>query len=116
MSIFEVALESSIDINHELVLLSRQMDWSEVESEFAENHCADNCRPGVPLWTMVGMMLMAVAANNMRHWMNKNAFSSFVSWLKTLFGRLDKVLLGNETNEPTYANSRGLRVEGLWQA
>jgi hypothetical protein len=36
--------------------------------------------------------MMAAAAFNMRHWMNKNALSSFVSWLKTLVGRLENVL------------------------
>lgn len=36
MSILDVALESFIDMNHELVLLSKQIDWEEVESEFAE--------------------------------------------------------------------------------
>ena len=46
MSIFEVALESFIDMNHELVL-SRQIEWEEVESEFAEYYCADNGRPSV---------------------------------------------------------------------
>ena len=58
MSIFDVALESFIDLNHELVLLSRQIDWEEVESEFAEYYCADNGRPSVPIRTMVGMMLL----------------------------------------------------------
>ena len=58
MSIFEVALESFIDMNHELVLLSKQIDWSEVESDFAEYYCADNGRPSVPIRTMVGMMLL----------------------------------------------------------
>ena len=58
MSIFEVALESFIDMNHELVLLSKQIDWAEVESEFAEYYCADNGRPSVPIRTMVGMMLL----------------------------------------------------------
>ena len=33
MSIFEVALESFIDMNHELVLLSKQIDWEAVESD-----------------------------------------------------------------------------------
>ncbi len=47
MSIFDVALESFIDMNHELVLLSRQIDWEEVESEFSEYYCADNGRPSV---------------------------------------------------------------------
>ena len=58
MSIFEVALESFIDMNHELVLLSKQIDWGEVESEFAEYYCADNGRLSVPIRTMVGMMLL----------------------------------------------------------
>ena len=158
MSIFDVALESFIDMNHELVLLSRQIDWEEVESEFSEYYCADNGRPSVPIRTMVGMMLlksiynlsdegvvarwlenpymqyftgekvfqkrppmnpidmtkfrkrigsqgaekifkislMAAAAYNMRHWMNKNALSSFFSWLLALAGRLENVLFGNE--------------------
>lgn len=42
MSIFEVALESFIDMNHALVLLSRQIDWESVEPEFAEYYCVDN--------------------------------------------------------------------------
>ena len=31
MSFFEVALESFIDMNHELVLLSKQIDWEAVQ-------------------------------------------------------------------------------------
>lgn len=58
MSIFEVALESFIDMNHELVLLSKQIDWEAVESEFAEYYCADNGRPSVPIRKTVGMMLL----------------------------------------------------------
>ena len=58
MPIFEVALESFIDMNHELVVLSNQIDWSEVESDFSEYYCADNGRPSVPIRTMVGMMLL----------------------------------------------------------
>ena len=58
MSIFEVALESFIDMNHELVLLSKQIDWAEVESDFAEYYCADNGRPSIPIRTMAGMMLL----------------------------------------------------------
>ena len=56
MPIFEVALESFIDMNHELVLLSKQVDWAEVESEFAEYYCADNGRPGVPIRKMVDVI------------------------------------------------------------
>ena len=58
MSIFEVALESFIDMNHDLVLLSKQIDWEAVETEFAEYYCADSGRPSVPIRKMVGMMLL----------------------------------------------------------
>ena len=58
MSISDVALESFIDMNHELVLLSKQIDWDAVESEFAEYCFLDNGRPSVPLRKMVGMMLL----------------------------------------------------------
>ena len=58
MSIFEVALDSFIDMNHELILLSSQIDWPAVESEFAGYYCADNGRPSVPIRRMVGMMLL----------------------------------------------------------
>ena len=53
MSIFEVALEGFIDMNHELVLLSKQIDWSEVEPDFAEYYCVDNTRLSVPICTFV---------------------------------------------------------------
>ena len=42
----------------EVVLLSKQIDWEAVESEFAEYYCADNGRPSVSIRTMVGMMLL----------------------------------------------------------
>ena len=58
MSIFEVALESFIGVNHELVLLGKRIDRSVVGSDFSEYYCADNDRPGVPIRTMVGMMLL----------------------------------------------------------
>lgn len=42
--------------------------------------------------------LMAASAYNMRQWMNKNALSSFVSWLKTQVGCLENGIFGNENN------------------
>ena len=58
MSIFEIALESLIDMNHELDLQSKQIDWEAVESEFAEYYFAANRRPSVPIRKMMGMMLL----------------------------------------------------------
>ena len=45
--------------------------------------------------------MMAAAAFNMRHWMNKQALSSFVSWLLTLVRRRENVLFENE-NKNSY--------------
>ena len=58
MSIFDVALDSFIDTNNELVLLSKQIDWGAVESEFAEYCCENRRRQSVPIRKMVGMMLL----------------------------------------------------------
>ena len=58
MPIFEVALESFIDMNHGLVLLSKRIDWPVVESDFAEYYCAVGGRPSLPVRTMVGMILL----------------------------------------------------------
>mgnify|MGYP003322611758 CR=1 FL=1 len=58
MTIFETALESFIDMNHELVLLARRIDWSEVEREFSKYYCKDNGRPSVPARKMVGLMYL----------------------------------------------------------
>ena len=58
MTFLEVALESFIDMNHELVQLSKAIDWAEVESEFSGYYCSDNGRPGVPIRKMVGLMLL----------------------------------------------------------
>ena len=58
MTIFETALESFIDMNHELVLLAQRIDWSEVEAEFSKYYCKDNGRPSVPARKMVGLMYL----------------------------------------------------------
>lgn len=119
MSIFEVALESFIGMNHELVLLSKQMarvtgyDPVEALTEKARKKFCK--RAGIE--PVIGHLksdhrmmrnylkgtlgnaintMMAAAAYNMRHWMNKHALSSFVSWLLALAGRLENVLFENE--------------------
>lgn len=49
--------------------------------------------------------MMAAAAYNMRHWMNKHALSSFVSWLLTLVRRLENVLFENENQYACWKDS-----------
>ena len=49
--------------------------------------------------------MMAAAAYNMRHWMNKHALSSFVAWLLTLVRRLENVLFKNENQYAAWKDS-----------
>ena len=49
--------------------------------------------------------MMAAAAYNMRHWMNKHALSSFVTWLLTLVRRLENVLFENEKQYAAWKDS-----------
>ena len=42
MTIFEIAIESLIDINHDLVLSVLRINMFEVEPEFSKCYCKDN--------------------------------------------------------------------------
>lgn len=72
MSLFEVALENFIDMNHEQVLLSNRIDWYLAKLEFAEYYCSANCRQSVPIRKMVGMLLMTVI-KSYRNILSENA-------------------------------------------
>lgn len=149
MSIFDVALESFIDMNHELVFLSKQIalltGYEPVEAltdrGYRGKKRVGNMAISIPssgspgqsyyqkrkarkkfckragIEPVIGHLksdhrmmrnyfkgtlgdaihtMMAAAAYNMRHWMNKHALSSFVSWLLTLVRRLENVLFENE--------------------
>ena len=56
MTFFEVAMEGYIDMNHELVQLSKAIYWAEVESAFSGYYCSDNGCLGVPIQTEPGRM------------------------------------------------------------
>ena len=91
MSIFEVALESFIDMTK----FCKRAGIEPVIGHLKSDHrMMRNYLKGT-LGDAINTM-MAAAAYNMRHWMNKNALSSFVFWLLTLVRRLENVILGNE--------------------
>ena len=91
MSIFEVALESFIDMTK----FCKRAGIEPVIGHLKSDHrMMRNYLKGT-LGDAINTM-MAAAAYNMRHWMNKNALSSFVSWLLALAGRLENVLFENE--------------------
>lgn len=55
--IFRPLLIDFIDMNHELVLLSRAIDWSYFEKEFAPYY-SDKGAPSVPIRRMVGCLML----------------------------------------------------------
>ena len=51
--IFETPLDQIIKMEHSLVVLSRQIDWSSLEETFGKLYVAHQGRPGLPTRLMV---------------------------------------------------------------
>lgn len=57
LSIFDTPLERFINLEHELCILSGQIDWDSIEQEFSVYY-SDIGRPSVPIRKMVGLLLL----------------------------------------------------------
>ena len=62
LNLFEVPLANFINIEHELVILSKKIDWDEVEKYF-EKYYSEIGRPSVPVRKMVGLILLKQVYN-----------------------------------------------------
>jgi len=58
LNIFKIPLNQYIDLNHELCLLSKKIDWDKIEEDFSEYYCQDNGRPSIPIRKIVGVILL----------------------------------------------------------
>lgn len=58
LDMFRTPLKHFIKENHELVLLTKKVDWEPLEEEFSKFYCIDNGRPSVPIRTVAGMLLL----------------------------------------------------------
>jgi IS5 family transposase len=58
LNIFKIPLKEFINLNHELCLLSKKIDWDKVEEDFIQYYCADNGRPSIPIRKIVGVILL----------------------------------------------------------
>jgi len=56
-NMFRPVLKEIINPNHELVVLSQQIDWSEFEDSFSPLY-SHTGQPGMPIRTMVGLLLL----------------------------------------------------------
>ena len=58
LNMFQVPLKQFINESHELVMLSKKIDWESIESDLSVYYCEDNGRPGVPIRLIVGIIML----------------------------------------------------------
>ena len=58
LEMFKVPLKHFINENHELVLMSLKINWEQLESGLSIYYCEDNGRPGIPIRTIAGIVLL----------------------------------------------------------
>ena len=57
LNIFDTPLERFINLGHELCILSKQIDWDSIETEFSVYY-SEIGRPSVPIRRMIGLLLL----------------------------------------------------------
>jgi transposase, IS5 family len=58
LNIFQVPLKQFINESHELVQLSKKINWESLEKDLSVYYCEDNGRPGVPIRLIVGIIML----------------------------------------------------------
>lgn len=58
LDIFKTPLQHFIKQEHKLVLLSKKINWDQLETQLSKYYCLNNGRPGVPIRTVAGMLLL----------------------------------------------------------
>ncbi len=58
LNMYQVPLKQFIRENHELVILSRKIDWDYLDNELSKYYCPDNGRPGIPIRKISGILML----------------------------------------------------------
>lgn len=58
LELFRTPLQHFIKKDHELVLLSRKINWEQLESDLSIHYCEDNGRPSVPIRLITGILVL----------------------------------------------------------
>jgi hypothetical protein len=58
LEMFKVPLKHFIKENYEFVLLSKKINWEQLESELGIYYCEDNGRLCIPIRTIAGVVLL----------------------------------------------------------
>lgn len=58
LEIFRTPIVHFIKENHELVLLSKKIDWDSLEKKLSVYYCETNGRPSIPIRTIAGILML----------------------------------------------------------
>lgn len=58
LEMFKTPLKHFIKSNHQLVELSKKIDWDYLENNLSQYYCKDNGRPGIPIRTIAGILIL----------------------------------------------------------
>ncbi len=61
--IFQSRLDNQLNMRHQLVILSQQIDWTAFEKEFGFLYVPEHGRPGLPIRLMVGLTYLSRTFN-----------------------------------------------------
>ncbi|MCK5170870.1 MAG: IS5 family transposase [Bacteroidales bacterium] len=58
LEIFKTPIKHFINENHELILLSKKINWDDLEDKLEKYYCADNGRPCIPIRIIAGILIL----------------------------------------------------------
>lgn len=58
LNLFQVPLVQFINKDHELVQLSKKIDWVKLEDDLKVYYCTENGRPGIPIRLITGIIML----------------------------------------------------------
>lgn len=58
LEMFKIPIKHFIKEGHELVMLSKKIDWDQLEKSLEPFYCCDNGRPGIAIRTIAGIILL----------------------------------------------------------
>jgi IS5 family transposase len=58
LEMFKTPLQHFIKEGHQLILLTKKINWDQLEDQLSKFYCLDNGRPSIPIRTVSGMLLL----------------------------------------------------------
>lgn len=58
LEMFRTPLVHFVKERHKLILLSKKINWDLLEEQLSKYYCLDNGRPGIPIRTVAGMLIL----------------------------------------------------------